>query len=25
MGTGKSFHWSMEPPKRYGGIAISNK
>ena len=25
MGTGKSFHWSMEPLKNYGRKAISNK
>ena len=25
MGTGKSCHWSMEPPTIYGGKAISNK
>ena len=25
IGTGKSRHWSMEPPKFYDGKAISNK
>ena len=25
MGPGKNHNWNMEPPKMYGGKAISNK